>query len=122
LRVDTGPEGDDEERAQLSIRLRDELQSLDVCSVSLARGGSAPWGAKGDPFTWGSLLVGISSGSLPALISAVSSWLSRQKQGREVSVKLGDDSLMLTGVSSEDQQRIVEQWLARHRDEKTGDE
>jgi hypothetical protein len=121
LQIDAGPDADREELAELTLRLRDELREHDLGSVQLARGGDAPPGAKtADAVEWGTLLVGVvSSGALTAMLTTANSWLARQKRGR-VRVKIGDDELLLSGVPSDDQRRLIDHWLAR-RGEGSGD-
>jgi hypothetical protein len=120
LRVDGGPDADPEENAELALRLRDELRETDAASVKLGRGDDAPSGAKsGDPVELGTLLVGVvSSGALTAVLTTANSWIARQKRGR-VHVKLGDDELLLSGMPSEDQQRLIDHWLSRQSAEAT---
>jgi hypothetical protein len=114
VRVDAGADGDEEEVAELALRLRDELREVDGASARLARDAPAPHGAKGAAVEWGTLLVGVvSSGALTALVTTASSWLSRQRGG-SVRVQIGDDELELTGATSEEQRRLVDAWLARH--------
>jgi hypothetical protein len=117
VRVDAGADGDEEEVAELALRLRDELHEVDGASVRLAREAPAPAGAKGAAVEWGTLLVGVvSSGALTALITTASSWLGRQRGG-SVRVRIGDDELELTGATSEEQRRLVDAWLARRAGE-----
>ena len=119
LRVDAGPDADAEENAELALRLRDELRETDAESVKLARGEDAPAGAKGDPLEFGTLLVGVvSSGALTAVLTTANSWVARQKRGR-VHVKIGDDELLLSGMPSEDQRRLIDHWLTRQSAEPT---
>jgi Effector Associated Constant Component 1 len=121
LRVDAGPDADEEEVAELALRLRDDLEAVDVGSVQLSRSGPAPPGAKAvDPIEWGTLLVAIgSSPALMTLIRTADAWIARQRHGR-VRVKIGEDELVLTGASSEDQRRLVDDWLARRTAEPGG--
>lgn len=122
LEVDGGPDADEEEVAELALRLRDDLDALDVGSVQLSRSGAAPPGAKSvDPIEWGRLLVTIaSSPALLALVRTASAWVGRQRRGR-VRIKIGEDELVLTGVSSDDQRRLIDDWLARREAEPTRD-
>ena len=122
LELDAGPDADEEEVAELALRLRDDVEALDVGSVQLSRGGAAPPGAKSvDPVEWGRLLVEIaSSPALLALIHTANAWVGRQRRGR-VRVKIGEDELVLTGVSSDDQRRLIDDWLARRGDGPGGD-
>lgn len=114
VRVDAGPDADDRERADLAFRLRDDLDHIDDASVELARGGELEPGAKtGDPVEWGTLMVSaVTSGALSAVLKTAHAWLLRQR-GAALSVRIGDDELVLTGASSVEQQRVIEDWLAR---------
>jgi hypothetical protein len=100
VRLDAGPDADDEELAGLALRLRDDLQQLDEASVELAREGTPPPGAKsGDPVEWGTLIVSaVTSGALSAVLKTAQAWLARRR-GSSLSVKIGDDELVLTGAS-----------------------
>ena len=122
LRVDAGPDADEEEVAELALRLRDDLDAVDVGSVELPRSGTAPAGAKAvDPIEWGTLLVAISSSpALLTLIRTANAWVARQRLGR-VRVKIGEDELELTGASTDDQRRLIDDWLARRGAEPGGD-
>jgi hypothetical protein len=46
-------------------------------------------------------------------VAAIQGWLGRSQQ-RSVKFELDGDVLELTGVSSRDQQRLVDEWLRRH--------
>lgn len=116
LNVDAGPETDGEELEYLTRQLREELAELEVETVDLVRAGSVPQGAKaGDPMTWGALLVALtaSGGVLTALISALQSWLTRHER-RSVTLDISGDTLEVTGISSDEQQRLINAWINRH--------
>jgi hypothetical protein len=53
------------------------------------------------------------SGLLAPVVAAIQGWLGRSQQ-RSVKLELDGDVLELTGVSSRDQQRLVDEWLRRH--------
>jgi Effector Associated Constant Component 1 len=111
LRVDAGA---DDESAELALRLRDELRDADVVSVQLQRAGASPPGAKmGEAVEWGTLVVGlVSSGALTALLTTAGSWVTRQHTAR-IHIKVGEDELLLTGMPSDEQRRLIDEWLAR---------
>jgi hypothetical protein len=116
--LDAGPEHDAEELAELTQRLRDELLELDVDAVEPATGGPAPDGAKGlELLAVGGLIVrfAMKATVLRAVADATVGWLGRQ-QARSVKLTLDGDTLELTGVSSDEQQRLIELWVARHAD------
>lgn len=114
VRVDPGPDADDRERADLAFRLRDELDPIDDASVQLARGEAPEPGAKtGDPVEWGTLVVSaVTSGALSAVLKTAHVWVARRR-GTSLSVKIGDDELVLSGASTDEQRRVIEDWLAR---------
>ena len=114
VRVDAGPQADDVELADLALELRHDLRELDGASVELARGGASEPGAKSaDAVEWGTLIVSaVTSGALTAVLRTANAWVERRR-GSGISVKIGDDELILTGASSAEQQRVIEDWLAR---------
>jgi hypothetical protein len=114
--LDAGPEHDAGELAELTQRLRDELLELDVDEVEPATGGAAPEGAKGlELLAVGGLVVrfAMKANVLRSVIDATVGWLARQ-QARSVKLTLDGDTLELTGVSSDEQRRLIELWVARH--------
>jgi len=70
-----------------------------------------PGAKSSDAVEWGTLVVSmVSSGALTALIKTADSWLARQRHG--ISLRVGEDELVLTGSSTAHQQRVIEQWLS----------
>ncbi len=117
LNIDADQEPDAEELAELTRKLRDDLLHLDVETVDLASAGEAPTGTKAvDPVTAGTLLVTLaaSGGVITTLINALQSWLTRHER-RSLTLEMGGDKLEVTGISSEEQQRLIEAWLSRQR-------
>jgi hypothetical protein len=55
------------------------------------------------------------SGLLGSVVDTVRSWLARSRQGT-IKLELGGDVLELTGVSSEEQRRLTDEWLSRHQE------
>lgn len=116
--IDAGPGYDAEERAELTQRLRAELLELDVDAVSLATDGDAPDGAKGiGLLAVGGLVVqfALKAPVLRSVVDTTVAWLGRQ-QARSVKLTLDGDTLEVTGISSEQQTQLIEQWVARHAD------
>jgi hypothetical protein len=116
LELETLPDTDSEELAALVQRLRAELLDLDVDRVEPLTAGEAPEGAKGvELLALGVLVVQfvLQPGVLTSIVDGVRSWLQRQSV-RSVKLTLDGDSLEVTGVSSEEQDRLVELWIARN--------
>jgi hypothetical protein len=115
VQVDLGSEAEAEEVAEATLQLRRELLDLDVEAVELARAGEPPPGARAVDFiALGTLVVTIAnSGLLNAVVAGMRSWLGGHPQ-RSIKLKLGGDVLELTGVSSEEQRRLVDAWLRRN--------
>jgi hypothetical protein len=116
LELETLPDTDSEELTALVQRLRAELLDLDVDRVEPLTAGEAPEGAKGvELLALGVLVVQfvLQPGVLTSIVDGVRSWLQRQSV-RSVKLTLDGDSLEVTGVSSEEQDRLVELWIARN--------
>jgi len=103
-----------EELEQLTRTLQQDLLETDVERVEQVRAAASKPGAKGDPITLGALLVTLSAsgGVLTTFITAVQSWLSHHEE-KSVTLEIGGDKLTMTGVSSADQKRLIDQWLKR---------
>ena len=109
-------DADEQELAELTDQLRRDLLDLDVEAVDPASVGRAPPGTKGlDALAIGGLVVRLarSTGVLTAVVGTIQSWLSRQR-GRRVRIEMDGDSIEVTGISSHDQQRLIDAWIARH--------
>lgn len=116
LNIDLGPEVDVEELEELTRQLRQELLELDVEAVDLVRAGEAPERAKaGDIVTWGMLLVTLAApgGVLTTLINVLQAWLTHDER-RSVTLEIDDDKLEVTGITSEERQRLINAWISRH--------
>jgi len=115
VQVAVGPDGDAEEIAEATLRLRRELLDLDVDAVEVPGAGEPPPGSKAvEVAALGALLVHLANPEmLASVVAAVRSWLSGSSR-RSIKLKLGGDVLELTGVSSQEQRRLTDEWLARH--------
>ncbi|MFK4104787.1 hypothetical protein ACI2L1_32900 [Streptomyces sp. NPDC019531] len=109
-------DGDAEETDALTRELQEELLLLDAAeSVVRPEVGSAPPGSKSGTVTaLGALLVtGVfSRTALTAFVSLVGEWRQRA-QARRVELTVGEDSLVVEGVSAKDQKALIEAWLQR---------
>jgi hypothetical protein len=115
VQVAVGPDGDAEEVAQATLQLRRELLDLDVDSIEIQRAGEPPPGSRAvDVATLGALVVNLADSQLlAAVVAAIRSWLAGSPR-RSIKLELGGDALELTGVSSREQRRLTDEWLARH--------
>ena len=115
LQVTVGSDGDAEEVARATLQLRRELLNLDVDAVDVPVAGEPPPGARAvDVAAIGALIVNIADSQLlTAVVTAIRSWLAGSSR-RSIKLELGGDVLELTGVSSTEQRRLTDEWLARH--------
>jgi hypothetical protein len=104
-------DSDDEERAELAWRLREEMSAHGVDDVTNPAIRPPP-GAKGAAMEWAELIVSL-AGTAGPLITAVQAWRGRHPRAA-VTLEIGGDSLTLDEASPEDQRRLVETFLARH--------
>jgi hypothetical protein len=94
--------------------LQQELLDLDVERVEREREGPPPAGARAvDAALVGSLVVTATRQAVQVVAHAVVQWVTRRPQ-RKVKLKIGEDEIELTAVSTEDQRRLLETFLARH--------
>ena|SRR5271165_1384647 len=85
----------------------------DVASVALLTDDQSPDQAKGLGTLTGWLLVQFGTlDGLRAAVAAVRGWASRT--GRAVECSIDGDVLKVTGVTSQQQEKIIDNWLARH--------
>ena len=115
VQVAVGPDGDADEVAQATLQLRRELLDLDVDAVEVPGAGEPPPGSRAvDVAAVGALVVNLADSQLlAAVVAAVRSWLAGSSR-RSIKLELGGDALELTGVSSREQRRLADEWLARH--------
>jgi len=114
ISIDAGAGNDQEELALLGQRLRRDIQQLDVDGVEFVREGSAPAGAKGDPFTLATLAVTLAPVVLKSLFDLLQSWTARHDKAT-VTIEMGSDKLTLTGSPSKEQLAVIQAALARHQ-------
>jgi hypothetical protein len=116
LHLEVAEEGSDPGRLEeLSLRLRQELLSLDVESVRPYGTGDAPEGTRGDiAMIAGALAVTLQPtvALLTAMVGVVRDWAGRGRHA--VRVEIGGDVLELTAATDEVQRRLVDDWIARH--------
>jgi hypothetical protein len=113
IQLVVGPDDDAEEVAGATLQLRRELLDLEVEAVELARASEAPPGTRAvELAALGALVVTVANSHLlSAVVTAVRSWLAGQQ--RSIELELDGDVLKLTGLSSEEQRRLTDEWLHR---------
>ena len=109
-------DSDEREVAELGGRLRSDLRQTPATRVEAVSVGSAPAGSKGfEVLALGHFVVEIAN-SVPALrkvVSVLREYVARQPV-RSVKISLDGDVLEVTAVSSEDQRRLIDAWIAQH--------
>lgn len=112
LNINARSEIDYEKVADLTLQLRENLLELDVEAVYLVGEGEAPVGAKtGEPVIWGTLLLTLSHEALKTVIGYIQSWLGATGC-RSVDLEIRGTKLKVKGISSKDQQRLIDTWIA----------
>jgi hypothetical protein len=116
LRIEVAlPAGADaEELDEVTRGLRSELLELDVDAVDRPAAGPAPEGARAvEVALLGTLVVALGRGALGIVGRTVERWAARGGE-RHVVLEIDGDRLEVTGVSAEDQRRLIDTFVARH--------
>lgn len=118
LHVELGlaADADAAELDEAAVRLRNELLELDVDRVTRSTAGAQPSGARAaEVLALGGLVVTLArnAGTIASVVRSLQSWLARDRS-RSVKLELDGDTLEVTGVSSREQERLIEAWIARH--------
>jgi len=116
VEIDGGPKTDEGELSQLTSQLRRRLLELDVESVESPLTTAPPGTRSGNSALIGVLLVTVTPALLKGTVAVVHDWLARS-QARSAKMQLDGDTLELTGISAEDQQRMITSFLDRHANE-----
>src|SRR5262249_52618921 len=112
LHVLPGEDSDAEELADLGDRLRQELLEYDVSSVGPLPVEEVPPGAKGIGEVAGWLVANFATlDGLRAVIDGVRAWTARTHRTVEVTI---DGDTLKVPATAQQQQEIVDAWLARH--------
>jgi len=59
------------------------------------------------------LALAASQGVFTTLIEAIKAWLTRHER-YTISLEIAGDKLEVTGLSSKEQQRLIDLWVGRH--------
>jgi len=125
LAIRLSEEGSDTARLDdLTLSLRDELLNLDVEGVERLKAGEAPDGARAvDLAAVGALIVTLGqSGALVAkVVNTIREWLKRDPEPmRTVKVTLGDRTIELSAASSDQQERLIAEFIRAADDHSDG--
>ncbi len=110
LCIDAGPTADEQELAELTQQLKEDLLETDVESVEQVRGAEAPVGSKGDPVTLAALAVTLAPIALKGMITILESWLTRHER-TSITLQKGNLKVTMQGTLSKDQQQMIADWL-----------
>lgn len=109
--ANTGPGSNERELAEATRQLREMLLRQRVERVVPVHADDAPLGSKaGDLVVAGTLLVTLAPAVISAVVTTAQAW-SQRRAGRSASLVLGENSLELTGLSAEQQQRLIDRFL-----------
>lgn len=116
LNLQTGADADVRERIGLARMLRKELSGLPDIETLDPLPVPADPRSKAPGVDWQTVVVTLaaSGGVLTTLIGTVQAWLTRHERS-SVTLEMGGDKLVVTGVSSESERRLVNDWIARHK-------
>lgn len=112
LQVCPAPEDGAGELTKLAGWLRGELLDLDVQGVDRLPSEDVPQGAKGLADVAGWLVVQLDPETLRVMLAKVADWVTRND--RTVEVSYGGDTLKLGRATREQQEKVIDGWLARH--------
>jgi hypothetical protein len=116
LQVRVGLDSHDEaaELYEATSLLKQELLSLDVHAVDRPSGDPPPPGARAVEIPEiATLLVTLGGDVIGAVAATIAGWIGRGGS-RSVKLEIGGDSIEASGVSEENQARLIEAFLASH--------
>ena len=131
--LDVGADADAAEVEEATLQLRDELLELDVEDVERLSGGRPPADTRAlEAVLLGALVVTATQELVRPVVRAVADWLARRSKrrsgqvladsaggsdlvaDRSIQVEVDGDVIVITDPSAEDQQRLMEAFIARH--------
>ena len=112
LQVYPAPEDEAEDLAELAGWLRAELLDLDVQDVDRFQMRPYLRARRAWPPSLGGFAVKLGTETLRAVLAKVADWVTRNDRGVEVSY--GGDTLKLGRATRQQQEKIIDAWLAQH--------
>jgi hypothetical protein len=104
-------EDDDPELDVWAARVRGDLLDAGVESVQSAR-TAAPEGSRAVDGLIAGLIVQVAPAAVGVVVEAIKALLGRSS--RRVSIRIGDDELVIDGATTESQEQLVAAFLSRH--------
>lgn len=112
VKVATTSGSDDEEVAELSRLLTEELLMLDITSAEPVTEETGPAAAKsGLAAVGGWIVVNLGPVALKTLIGRVLEWSAHAT--RSVELSIDGDVLKVAGIDRVQQERLIDEWIAR---------
>lgn len=109
------PGADDEHMTRLLGSLRAELRDLDIQSIRQSSAAAPADSKSGGLPSPDQLVVGVATSPdvLTSVIGWIRAWLSRTG-ARSAKLSIDGDTLEVTGLSTADQQRLIDLWVSHH--------
>jgi hypothetical protein len=109
------PGADAGEMTRLLSSLRTELRAFDIQSIRQPVAASPDHSKSGGLQSPDQLVVGLatSPGILASVVGWIRAWLARTR-ARSVRLSIDGDTIEVTGLSSAEQQRLIDLWVSRH--------
>lgn len=116
IEIGLAVDADAAELEDATTRLRQDLLELDVDRIDRPSVGAPPEGARAaELVALGGLIVTLARNAvtIASVIRSLQSWLARDRN-RTIKLELDGDTLEVSGISSSEQERLIEAWIARH--------
>ncbi|MEU8576430.1 hypothetical protein [Streptomyces asoensis] len=114
LALEKSDDSDHAELDALARQLLERLLELDVECAKLDRSRRIPAGAKpGEAITLGALMVTAAPFVLRSVVQVLLTWLENRPI-RAVTMTIDGNSLEVQNISSADQRRLIETFIAEH--------
>ena len=123
VKINPIPDLDLGELEQLTRKLQQELLELDIESAEFATTGEELTGTKaGKRIKWGTIIVALlaADGVATKLVDLSQAWLTYNQQ-QSIILEIDGDKLEVKGISSEEQQKLIDMWIERHSKKNTTD-
>ncbi|MET9899471.1 hypothetical protein [Streptomyces sp. NPDC006446] len=121
VELEGAADSDQEELEALTLELRQHLMEFDVERAELARGTVAPEGTKvAAAVTVGALIVTVGVPLLPKMLDVIKAWIGNRPV-RTATVTIGADSIEVAALSSSDQRRLIDAFIASHESSSQND-